>query len=605
MRKSILKLLPFCLSVLFLSAAEESETKEEMKPNILFIFADDWGWQDLSCHGHPYVKTPNIDRIAKEGADFHRFSVASGVCSPSRTAVMTGHFPARYSVNGHFAWVKDNKARNMPDWVDYNSPMLPRMLQQAGYHTGHFGKWHLSNNMVTDSPTIDYYGFHEFGAFNCSGEQMPYDHDADRAIKFMKTAQEEGKPFFINLWIHEPHTPFHIIPKYRQMFPELKDDADSIYAATLAYADERIGSVLDALDEMKIADNTVVIFSSDNGPARPQPGKELGLIYDSATGAGFDTGAAKGLTGGRKGAKGSLYEGGVGVPFLIRWPGKIQPEYVDKDTLISAVDLLPTFCEIARAKYPRGYKPDGVSMVSALTGKPAPKREKPLYWMKLHGAPNPEGNPNWASHVVLVDQYKLLTTEDQAYTELYHIGDDPLEQNNLLRPVVVETFSSEGITATEEEISAQMDQLKKEEATAKANAEKRKATALANFEKKKATAKANALKEHAKRVEAGEEIALETVMKWYTVAPPNLDQYKVKEVTAEERLIKAKEYALNYKVSQLKKAAEEKARAERKRQEVAEGIADRMKDRLATWMATLPESPKGNVYSSLRATQAE
>ena len=87
------------------------------RPNILFVFADDWGWGDLSCHGHPYVKTPNIDRLAKEGADFHRFTVASGVCSPSRTAVMTGHFPARYNIDGHFAWVPSNAKRNMPDWL--------------------------------------------------------------------------------------------------------------------------------------------------------------------------------------------------------------------------------------------------------------------------------------------------------------------------------------------------------------------------------------------------------------------------------------------------------------------------------------------------------
>ena len=108
------------------------------KPNILFIFADDWGWGDLSCHGHPYVKTPNIDRLAREGTDFHRFTVASGVCSPSRTAVMTGHFPARYNINGHFAWVPSNAKRNMPDWLSPTAPLLPRLLQQGGYAT--FGK---------------------------------------------------------------------------------------------------------------------------------------------------------------------------------------------------------------------------------------------------------------------------------------------------------------------------------------------------------------------------------------------------------------------------------------------------------------------------------
>ena len=157
------------------------------KPNILFIFADDWGWGDLGCHGHPYVKTPNIDRLAKEGTDFHRFTVASGVCSPSRTAVMTGHFPARYNIDGHFAWVPSNAKRGMPDWLAVDAPSLPRMLQTAGYATAHFGKWHLANNMIPDSPLPGEYGYDEYGAFNCAGEQMPVHEDAlQHAIAFIE-----------------------------------------------------------------------------------------------------------------------------------------------------------------------------------------------------------------------------------------------------------------------------------------------------------------------------------------------------------------------------------------------------------------------------------
>ena len=124
------------------------------------------------------LKTPNIDRLAKEGTDFHRFTVASGVCSPSRTAVMTGHFPARYSIDGHFAAVRSNASRGMPDWLDPKTPTLPRMLQSAGYATAHFGKWHLANNMIPDSPLPKDYGYDEYGAFNCAGEQMPVHEDA-------------------------------------------------------------------------------------------------------------------------------------------------------------------------------------------------------------------------------------------------------------------------------------------------------------------------------------------------------------------------------------------------------------------------------------------
>ncbi len=131
-----MKLKPtfFCLALLSLVSLRGDD-----RANILFIFADDWGWGDLSCHGHPYVKTPNIDRLAAEGTDFHRFTVASGVCSPSRTAVMTGHFPARYNIDGHFAWVPSNAKRNMPDWLSPDASLLPRLLQQSGYATSTMG----------------------------------------------------------------------------------------------------------------------------------------------------------------------------------------------------------------------------------------------------------------------------------------------------------------------------------------------------------------------------------------------------------------------------------------------------------------------------------
>ena len=257
------------------------------KPNIVFIFADDWGWGDLGCHGHPYVKTPNIDRLAREGTDFQRFTVASGVCSPSRTAVMTGHFPARYNIDGHFAWVKNNAQRNMPDWLDAKTPTLPKMLQSAGYATAHFGKWHLSNDMIPDSPLPKVYGYDEYGAFNCAGEQMPVHEDARHAIAFMEKSVTAKKPFFINLWLHEPHTPFHTVPKYEWRFSDMKSREDQIYASVISHADDRIGEVLAALDRLKLTDNTLVIFSSDNGPARAAKPTPLELQYDTATGAGW------------------------------------------------------------------------------------------------------------------------------------------------------------------------------------------------------------------------------------------------------------------------------------------------------------------------------
>ena len=418
------------MALLIFGLAPQASANEP-PTNILFIFADDWGWGDLSCHGHPYVKTPNIDRLAREGTDFHRFTVASGVCSPSRTAVMTGHFPARYNINGHFAWVPSNAKRNMPDWLDPKAPLLSRFLKGAGYTTAHFGKWHLANDMIPDSPPPSQYGFDVYGAFNCSGKQMPVHEDAKNAISFIEKSKRDGKPFFINLWLHEPHTPFHTVPKYRQRFPKL-GERDNIYASVLSHADDRIGDVLNALDRLKLTDQTLVIFSSDNGPARAQPGTPLKSMYDTATGKGFNVAASKGITGGRKGYKAALFEGGVGVPFIARWPGKIAAGRTDRTSIFSAVDLLPTFCEIAGVKLPSSYQPDGVSQLATLKGKGKSLREKPLFWKTVAPWPARKAKPDhWVSYAVVSQNWKLVTNRTAGYVELYDLVTDPLEKNDL------------------------------------------------------------------------------------------------------------------------------------------------------------------------------
>ena len=422
MKRSLPLLTYLLLATCPVFAVEQADGVE--RPNILFIFADDWGWGDLGCHGHPYLKTPNIDRLANEGTDFYRFTVASGVCSPSRTAVMTGHFPARYNIDGHFAWVQSNAKRGMPDWLSPELPTLPKMLQSAGYATAHFGKWHLANNMIPDSPLPAVYGYDEYGAFNCAGEQMPVHADAARAIAFIEKTAAADKPFFINLWMHEPHTPFHTLPEYRRRFPEL-GDADNVYASVLSHADDRIGELLDALDRLKLTDNTLVIFSSDNGPAGSgRPGK-LTTMYDSATGEGFGIGCSVGTTGGRNGRKASILQGGIGVPFIACWPGKIKAGAIDDVSWISAVDLLPTFCEIAGASLPPGYTPDGMSQVATLQGEKLASRDKPLFWK---GVPGRRGT----AYSILDGKYRLLTSFEFTMLELYDVNEDPLEMNNLL-----------------------------------------------------------------------------------------------------------------------------------------------------------------------------
>ena len=273
---------------------------------------------------------------------------------------------------------------------------------------------------------------------------MPVHEDADNAIAFIEDSHRQQKPFFINLWIHEPHTPFHTIPKYRWRFREL-EESDNIYASVLSHADDRIGEVLDALDRLKLTDNTLVIFSSDNGPALASGQAELTLMYDTATGAGYGIAASKGITGDRKGYKAALYEGGIGVPFIARWPGKIAAGKVDDSSLISAVDLLPTFCEVAGVKLPESYKPDGISQISTLMGKVSSARAKPLFWKMAGSWPIRNNQPyHWVSYAIVYQNHKLLANRDSSYVELFDITTDPYEKTDLkeAEPEVVQRLLS-------------------------------------------------------------------------------------------------------------------------------------------------------------------
>ncbi|MFC2091022.1 sulfatase-like hydrolase/transferase, partial [Bacteroidota bacterium] len=212
------------------------EEVEEDKLNLIFIYADDWGYGDLSIHGSTFCETPNIDKLAAEGIDFQSFCVNNPVCSPSRTAIMTGHFPARYSIHGHFADVKSHIRRDMPDWLDPDAPMLPRLLKNAGYKTAHFGKWHLSNTHVGDAPDPTHYGYDEYGAFNLPHRlhQMSTDSTVERTIDFIE--RNHKFPLFINVWLHESHTPHYPKEQYMNQFAHL-DSQKQVYAAILAEAD--------------------------------------------------------------------------------------------------------------------------------------------------------------------------------------------------------------------------------------------------------------------------------------------------------------------------------------------------------------------------------
>lgn len=412
-------------------AAEEKQPVESAKPNIIFIFADDWGYGDLGIHGSTFCKTPNLDRMAKEGIDFANFTVNSPVCTPSRVAVMTGQFPARHCIHQHFQSVRAHINRGMPDWLDSQAPMLPRMLQDAGYKTGHFGKWHLGS--VGDSPTEDQYGFDRFATFNGSGKN-PIEKgglaSVDHAEKFIREFKDQA--FFMNVWLHEVHTPHLPQEKFMKKFKDL-GEAERVYASVIAEGDEAVGRILSLLKETGIDENTLVVFSTDNGPERSDQKKDhkgqgLGKFYSI------------GETGGLKGEKRSLFSGGVRVPFIVRWPGVVPAGKTDSTSVITAVDLLPTFLEVAGVALPGDYEPDGQSAFSAFKGEPL-SRAKPIFWEWRGGD---KQDYTWPSLGIRDGQWKLLVNNEREMLELYDLNNDWAEKQDVSaeHPEVVKQLSA-------------------------------------------------------------------------------------------------------------------------------------------------------------------
>lgn len=410
--------------------------RAEKQPNIIFIYADDWGWGDLSSHGHPYVKTPNLDRLRSEGTDFTQFNVLSPVCSPSRAAVMTGHCPARYSIHQHFDAPALNRQNGMPDWLDPQAVTIPKLLKQAGYRTAHFGKWHLTNAEIQGAPTPDAYGYDEAVVFN-GGAGWPLAFRGDEHSAASNAAQfilaNKDCPFFVNVWIHESHTPHTPTEGSMEKWKHL-GEREQVYAAVITDGDNAVGTVLDAIRMAGVEQNTIVIFSSDNGP------ESTGLIeQQKKKGRGYGTYYSVGQTGGLRGKKRSLFEGGVRVPFVVRWPGHTPAGRINETTVITAVDLLPTFCAITGTRLPAGYVPDGENILPALTGQ-AQVRGKPVFW-EWRGY---DADPDWWPRLAVRDgDWKLVMTYDGRRTELYQLSMDRAESKDVSKeyPEIVSRLS--------------------------------------------------------------------------------------------------------------------------------------------------------------------
>ena len=402
------------------------------RPNILFVFADDWGWGDLGCYGHRHVRTPHLDQLAAEGTLFSQFYVCSGVCSPSRAAVMTGRFPARFGIHGHFATHERNADRGMPNWLDPSATTVTRLFQQAGFRVGHFGKWHLGNGAGAPAPTA--YGIDVFDEPSCPIVYSDPSHTGtratssreivDQAIGFLEQRRggtgAAADPFFLNVWLYDTHASLDPSEEQLERYVDYMPlhvphaGATAIYYSTVTEADLQIGRLLAKLDELGLADDTIVIFSADNGP------EDMEIRNSAHSGVGS--------AGPFRGRKRSLYEGGVRVPFILRWPGTTPAGVVNDDTPLCAVDLLPTFCELAGVDVPSAAGLDGESMAAAFRGEQRP-RSTPLLW-------------KWRFHIfghvlhrspmlaIRDGEWKLLRNPDGDRVELYRIPDDPSELNN-------------------------------------------------------------------------------------------------------------------------------------------------------------------------------
>ncbi len=393
------------------------------RPNILFILADDLGYGDLSRAGHPAHRTPAIDRIAAEGVEFRQFNVVNPVCSPSRAAAMTGLYPARLGIHQHFSFVPAHRNAGMPDWLDPQVPNVASLLRRAGYATGHFGKWHLTNNTITDAPLPQAYGFTESRIWNGPGPRSHPHEVAEHTVDFIR--RHAAGPWFANLWLHEPHTPHHPTEESLRAFAHLPE-RERVYAAVLADADRVVARVLAALQELQLDQRTLVVFWSDNGPENtggPAAREMEGDNFGPGRGSFFSVG----VTGGLRGRKRNLFEGGVRVPFFVRWPGQVPAGKVDDSTVVTALDLLPTVCAAAGVALPPDLALDGENMLGAFRGTPR-ARTRPIFWEWRGGGGVPDG---WPRLAVREGRWKLVLGANATRGELYDLVADRAEQQDV------------------------------------------------------------------------------------------------------------------------------------------------------------------------------
>lgn len=428
---------PLLLStVALIPGVAQAQKSQADKPNIVIINIDDMGYSDPWCFGGDYAPTPNIDKMAEEGLSLRQFYTSCPISSPSRVGLTTGMYPTRWGINTFLQERAGNARNEQNDFLNSDAPSMARALKEGGYVTGHFGKWHMGGGRdVKNAPAIPKYGFDEYSStwespdpdpkltssnwiWAATDEVKRWDRTAyfvDRTLDFL--SRHKGEPCFVNLWPDDVHTPW----VYENDEASQRESSAS-FAIVLAELDRQIGRFMQGLKDLGIDDNTIVIFTGDNGPAPAFDGHRTNSF---------------------RGQKGTLYEGGIRMPFIIRWPGVIDASQVNTTSVVCMVDLFPSLCSIAGVDVPTKYPLDGKDMSEVLLGNSTAERQTPLFWEfgKTKG-------DRISPHIgVREGDWKLLVNADGSNTELYNMATDYNEQHNVAfeNPAITERLKKAAI----------------------------------------------------------------------------------------------------------------------------------------------------------------
>ena len=417
MNKRLLLLSFYLLTYVFAQNNSESSP-----PNILIIFTDDLGYGDLSIQGATDMRTPNIDNIAKKGMIFKQFYANSPVCSPSRASLLTGKYPNMVGMPGVVRQVEEKSW----GYLDENAVTLPQMLNEVGYHTGMIGKWHLGYEKpnIPNSKGFQYFkGFlgdmmddywtHLRHGINWMRENeieiTPEGHATDIftdwTIDYLKERQVKQQPFFLYLTYNAPHFPIQPPQEWLDKVQQREQNITEKRAKNVAFIehlDFNIGRIMKALKETGLDDNTLVVFTSDNGGA---------LRYAQSNSP-------------LRGSKQQMYEGGIRVPFFASWKGKIAAGSTS-DNVGMLMDLLPTFCKVAEKEVTHAI--DGISLLPTLLGEEQVTDDRHLFWVRREG---------WdyggqAYYAARYKGYKILQNSAYEPLEFFNIEEDELEKTPL------------------------------------------------------------------------------------------------------------------------------------------------------------------------------